>query len=479
MSSKHQLTILLHLLVAGVTLLFPPPSPAQGETGEDPIVTFNRGQDLHEKGDLAGAIKLYQKAASLEPKFAEAHYQLGIAELALGHRSEAEGSFRKALEIRPEWSLASAKLGQLLVDRYIAAGSTDPGLYDEASSVLRRALEIDTNSFPALAALTDLLLFAPKTQPGRLKEMLASVTAATTGKTHVPAAVWASRAAIEERLGDRKAAAESLAKALAEEPNNPRALYQLASLATSNGDLVTAKAFISRFEVSGGDPDAVKFLTASVMAKEGELTAAAALLAQIGRPTAAAKDLSDRIKTIKSDDAFTLEKQLESDPNNSALLGRLCTLHRRSQPEKAIDYCRRAVEADPSNPDHAVGFGAALVQAKRYDDAVAFFRKLVAMVPANATAHANLATALFQLKRYDEAKIEYNWLIENQPGLAATYYFLGIVHDQLAEYLDAMANYQLYLKKADPVKDKDQIDNVNFRLPLLQKLIKEGKGKKT
>ena len=66
-----------------------------------------------------------------------------------------------------------------------------------------------------------------------------------------------------------------------------------------------------------------------------------------------------------------------------------------------------------------------------------------------------------------------------QPTSAAAFYFLAIIHDQLNEYLDAMANYQQYLKLADPGSNKLEIEKVNLRLPGLQKQIKDGKGKKT
>ena len=102
-------------------------------------------------------------------------------------------------------------------------------------------------------------------------------------------------------------------------------------------------------------------------------------------------------------------------------------------------------------------------------------RKIIEIVPDNSTAHANLATALFQLKRYPDAKAEFQWLTNAQPKSAGAYLFLGIVHDQLAEYLDAMANYQQYLRLADPTGNKLDIDKVNLRLPALQKLIKAGK----
>jgi len=111
-----------------------------------------------------------------------------------------------------------------------------------------------------------------------------------------------------------------------------------------------------------------------------------------------------------------------------------------------------------------------------YDQAIGLFRKLIGIAPDNSTSHANLATALFQSRRYAEAKTEYQWLVAKQPDLAAAYYFLAITHDQLAEYLDAMANYQQFLRIADPVKSQLEIEKVKLRLPVLQKQIKGKKG---
>jgi hypothetical protein len=40
-----------------------------------------------------------------------------------------------------------------------------------------------------------------------------------------------------------------------------------------------------------------------------------------------------------------------------------------------------------------------------------------------------------------------------------------------------MANYQQFLRLADPIDAKLDIDKVNLRLPALQKLIKSRKGR--
>jgi Flp pilus assembly protein TadD len=82
------------------------------------------------------------------------------------------------------------------------------------------------------------------------------------------------------------------------------------------------------------------------------------------------------------------------------------------------------------------------------------------------------------LKKYAEAKVEFRWLTEHQPDQAIAYYFLGIVHDQLQEFPDAAANYQQFLRLANPESSKLEIEKVNLRLPAVLNLIKEGKGKK-
>ncbi len=62
----------------------------------DAVAIFNQAQDVHEKGDLEGAILLYKKALSIVPNFPEAEYQCGTAYLALRKADQAEAAFRRA-----------------------------------------------------------------------------------------------------------------------------------------------------------------------------------------------------------------------------------------------------------------------------------------------------------------------------------------------------------------------------------------------
>ncbi len=456
------------LLISIFMLLFTGAGLAQ-ETAEqiDPIAVFNQAQDLHEKGDLAGAIRLYEKAIKVEPSFPEAYYQRGVAELAMKFPADAERSFRRALELRGDWPPPLTSLGSLLLDR---------GDATEADKLLSRAVELEPQNSSALIALTELKLNSRSS--ARTLEGLLALIVKLTDKANTTASLWSARAALENALAKRRAARGSVAKALLLDIKHRQSLILSAEIAVSDGDLATAKDVVSRLSELFPNSDESKLLRARIFAAEGFLDEASKQLGSLTKPSSATSELSSRISQYRTTGVADLEKQLEKSPKDGFILGRLCVLYRLINPEKALSFCRQASEAEPENVTHAVGFGAALVQGKQFESAVALFTKILELVPDNLTARANLASAFFQLKRYPEARSSFELLTEAQPKSAGAYFFLGIIHDETGSYMDAMANYQMYLKLADPVQNKLEIEKINLRLPPLQKLIKEGKGKK-
>ncbi len=433
----------------------------------DVVAVFNQAQDLHEKGDLAGALKLYEKALKAMPEFPEAEFQRAMAFVALGKPDEAETAYRRAVALRPDWTLAMTGLGALLVNR---------GKYAEAEPVLRKVLELEPQNPPAIAAFSEIRLHAraPATE---LQTLLTKLTD-LAGKAYPMPSIWVTRAALENALGRLAQAKASLAKALELDPKNRNAMFQLADLAIAEGDVVRAREILARLESGVQRSGALRLVSANVLALEAKYDEALAELDAIKVNSVPVTELRKRITAIRSTNPAELEKQLESDDRNITILSRLCSLYRKDDPAKALTFCRRASEVEPANVNHAVGFGAALVQAKQFDAATVLLKKIIGIAPDNATAHANLATALFQLKRYPEAIEQFNWLTTDQPRSAGAYLFLGIIHDQQGEFMDAAANYQQYIRLADPVDNKLDIEKVNLRLPAVQKFINEGKGRK-
>ncbi len=453
-------------------LLFSTASIAAGQedvedSSGDAIRLFNEGQDAHEKGELGRAVGFYEAALKAVPEFPEAELQRGSALLALGKRDVAELAFRRAVELRDDWTLALAALGSLLVEK---------GEYAEAETILTKAIKLDELNFPAYVSLTDLRL-RTKAAKETLKVLLEQVTVLTS-KAKSPASIWAARAALEHSLGDASSARASVERGLAVDPKNISALSEAAQIALTEKDPTGADGFAARLASAGGSPSNVKMLRARIAIAKDLPDEALVFLSSIEPPTKESSELIAKIKDATIADPAELEKRLASAPGDVLILGKLCSAYRISAPAKALSYCQQASQAEPGNIEHAIGFGAALIQARRFNDAIGLLTKLVSYAPENSTARSYLATALFQAKRYADARDEFKWLVNRQPDLTVAYYFLAVSHDNLAEYMDAMANYQEYLRRADAAKDKDEIDRITLRLPILERQLRSKKGRK-
>jgi tetratricopeptide (TPR) repeat protein len=441
---------------------------AQDDSKEgEAIALFNKGQDAHGKGELKTAIEFYEKAIKIIPEFPEAELQRGSALLLLGNVPEAENAYRRAVQLREDWSLALAQLGSLLVRR---------GKLDEAGSILKRAIDADPDNTPAWVALSSLKIKARAGEQD-LREIYKKI-AAMSAAAKPTAAIWAGRASLENALNERKAASFSATKALEIDPKDISMLALLASNAIADDDLSKANEWIKKIEAIEPSAAELQNLKVRSLLAAGKNEEALKLINSISDPSSDIIAIRSQLSVIAETDTAKLEKVLLSEPRNVTVLSRLCSLLRVTEPVRAMEFCRRASDAEPNKVDHAIGYGAAMLQAKQYAPAAALFQKLVGIAPDNYTVRANFATALFQLKRYNEAKAQFTWLTEKQPANAAAYFFLAVSHDELGEYPDAMANYQLFLKNADAKTNQLEIDKVNLRLPILQRQLDSGKGRK-
>lgn len=432
---------------------------------KDPVNLFNKGQDAHEKGDFKTALTFYEEALKIAPEFPEAEYQRGSALKSLGKYAEAEKSFRRALELRENWGLPLVGLGEILVQNNKLA---------EADAILTKAISIEPENPALYPSLTELRL-KDKSSAEVLKELRLQVQKAAARKPD--ASLFAASGAIERKLGDLFSAKSSLEKALKIDPNNSFALSESAEIAILENNFSQAQLIADKLIKNSPDFPSYKLLLARIYAAEGKADASLKILETLDARNADVVLLKNSLTVNETKDISALETQLASDPKNPAILGRLCNLT-RTIPAKALDYCRRSSEAEPNNIDHAIGFGAALVQAKQFASAVTLLRRLLQIAPDNFTVHANLALALFESKNYAEAKTEYEWLIKSSPNLVVAYYFLAICHDNLQEYKEAMANYRKFLELADAKQNQLEIDKVNLRLPSLERQIRQGAGSK-
>lgn len=437
------------------------------KSANDPVSIFNRGQEAHSKGDFQTAIELYRQALKVSPKFPEAEFQLGHALESAGERADAEKAFRRALEFHSDWTLAMSALGALLVKK---------GEFSEAESILQKAVGLDELNFPAYAALAELKIIRGASI-NEFEDLLSKIRFLTT-KPKVPANVWAARAALERKLGQTEPAKTSINKALSIDAENFFARSEKIELAIASGDFQTAIFEARNLSKDAPTLESPLILLARALALSGDSKEAVKVLESRQNPSKDLLAVKNSITAGRDQSIAELESLLAENEKNISALATLCLRSRVENPQKALEYCRRASEIEPANINHAIGFGAALVQLERFADAVGLFRGLLKAAPENYTIRANLATALFQMQDFSGAKTEYIWITQNQPDLAIAYYFLAISHDKLEEYIDALANYQQFLRLADQTQQKLEIEKVNLRLPILQRQIKSGKGKR-
>jgi superkiller protein 3 len=107
------------------------------------------GAILQSRGRIDEAIAQYQKAIAIDPRYAEARFNLALALYARERVDEAIAQLQQAVEIQPDFAEAQGGLGAALVRR---------GRLDEAIAHYRKALEIDPDSAIAHANLGNVFL---------------------------------------------------------------------------------------------------------------------------------------------------------------------------------------------------------------------------------------------------------------------------------------------------------------------------------
>jgi tetratricopeptide (TPR) repeat protein len=445
-----------------------------GDDAADPVRLFERGQGAHARGELEKAIGFYEQALKVRPEFPEAEFQRGSALASLGRLAEADAAFRLAISYKKNWSLPYSALGVVLMRQ-----SRDK----DAEQFFRQALTVDNKDAVALRALSELRLRA-----GDPKEAL-DLAKRATANGEAPASAWVSLAMAERANGNKVAARTALDHVLADEPGNVAALMERADLFKEEKNFDLAVTDLRAAVKLKPNDKSVAWTLFDVLQEAGKTDEALAVAKSAGlavKQTAGnpggVVGTPEEIEAANSEDPAiarkALEKLLEKNPRNAMLLGRLGASYRTDDPARSLEFYRKAAELQPSAPEYALGYGAALVQARRFPEAANILSRVVKAVPDNYVARANLATALYESKRYPEAIPEYEWILTTKPEITVAHYFIATAHDYLGEYPEALASYEKFLTVADAKTNQLEIDKVKLRLPTLRRQIQLGEGVK-
>ncbi len=312
-------------------------------------VHLGLGIALQSDGRPDEGIACFRKAIELDPKYANAHNNLGAA--LKGLPDEAITCFRKALELDPKHAMAHCNLGNVLKDK---------GQLDEAIACYRKALELD----PKLASAHSNLGNALKDK-GQLDEAIACCRKAIEldpkfAKAHNNLGIVLK----EKGLPDE--AIPCFRKAIELDPKYANAHNNLGVVLKEKGLPDEAiPCFRKAIELDPKQAMAHNNL-GGVLREKGRLDEAIACY----------------------------RKAIELDPKSAtAYIALGNALRDKGQVGEAIACYRKAIELDPKLAGAHNNLGYALRDQGQLDEAIACLRKAIELDPKYAMAYSNLGVA--------------------------------------------------------------------------------------
>ena len=118
-------------------------------------------------------------------------------------------------------------------------------------------------------------------------------------------------------------------------------------------------------------------------------------------------------------------------------LGIVCI--QQNNPQRAIEWLRKALKVNPESAHAHSNLGNALLASQQTDAAVASFDRAIAIAPDFAEAHVNRGDALRRLRQFEAAVGSFKQAIALQPDLMPAYANLGKTLEDLGQSDQAVA----------------------------------------
>ncbi len=98
---------------------------------------LREGSDAFKNNDVKRAISLLEQSVTIDPKYAEAYYRLGVIYVHQGDADRAVGYFSKTIEIDPNFTQAYTNMGSILAQLK---------KYPQAMAYYEKALSLDNEN---------------------------------------------------------------------------------------------------------------------------------------------------------------------------------------------------------------------------------------------------------------------------------------------------------------------------------------------
>ncbi len=369
---------------------------------ENPGALNNLGNQLRSRGRIDEAVGSYRRALNVNPDYALAHVNLGNVLRDQGRPSEALGHHTRAVELLPPGAPATYQAHYNLGVTYLALGRTE-----DAVSEFRLVLE----DRPDLADVRTRLGLALG-RLGRLDEAIEQFRAVLEAQP-LDAETHFHLAIALRMTGRTDGAIEHFRAAVQIMPGHGRAHANLAAMLQAKGDLPEAIHHY-RLALAAEPSAAVHANLAAALHAQGELGEAESHARQaialdpasaeahrlLGRSLAAAGRPGEAVTELR--EAARLAPQ---DPAALNDLAWVLATGPEPRPEEAVDIAERAASMTAENdPEVLDTLAAAYASAGRFPEAAATARRAITL--AEGAGNADLAARLRgSLELYERREI--------------------------------------------------------------------------
>ena len=346
------------------------------QSQQDAIAHYNLGSTLLDQRRLPDALASYRRALEIQPNFAEAHCNLGIVQHQLGHLDEAVMSYRRAVEIKPDFVTAHYNRANALLQL---------GQLEDAAANYRRALELQPEFAEAHCNLGIVLQ-----QLGRIGDALTNFRRAVEIRPLFAQALYNHANALRE-VGQFDDAIATYHQALEIQPDYAEARLNLGNTLKDSG----------RFE----DAMASYHVALEIRPEFAEAHCSlGSLLQKLGR---------------HEDAVVSFRRALAINPEFAeAHFNQANALYDLGQLDNALASYRRALSIKPDYVAAHSNLGNVQRDSGRLGDAIASFHRALAISPEYVEAHVNLGNALKDCGRLDDAVTSYRRALEIKPDFA-------------------------------------------------------------
>jgi len=338
-----------------------------GEAGKDARTILDKAVGLHRAGQTEEAAALYRELLDRDPDNPSALNLLGVIALQKADAGTALGYLQRAAETAPERADVQVHLGEARRLR------DEPG---QALAAYHAALAIDPRNEMALGNIATVL-----SGLGRHREAADALSRLRRIRPD-SAELMRRHGAALMRSGDREPAAAAFEDALANDPQDGAAAFNLGVARDALGDRDAAVAAYRRaVEIN---PEHVEALA----------------------------NLSELLRRLdrRAEAVALLDRALALRPNEVGLLNnRVLLLLDEGALDEAERVARAALEMDPDRPGTHTNLGMVLLERGRTREAVRHYRTAIDLDPDHADGHANLGLALLRRGEFEEGCREAEW----------------------------------------------------------------------